>query len=150
MGALLELGWFLTLLAVGYGAGRILERRPGASFGRRERARSDVLAFTMRFPPKTTRAQHAFLVSGTVVVSSDYFKTFVAGLRRLVGGRFRGYESLLERARREALLRLKQQARERGSALVVCVRFESTAITRGRVPSIEVVAYGTALVPQPR
>lgn len=150
MGALIELGWFLTLLAVGYGVGRVLERRHYASIRRRERDLADVLAFTMRFPPKTTRPQDAFLVTGTVVVSSDYFKTFVAGLRRLVGGRFRGYESLFERARREALLRLKQQARERGASLVVSVRFESTSITRGSVPAFEVVAYGTALVSRPR
>jgi len=150
MGALLEIGLFVTLLALGYGVGRVLERRHYASIRRRERELADVLAFTMRFPPASTRAQDAFLVCGSVVVSSDYFKTFVAGLRGLVGGRFRGYESLLERARREALLRLKQDALARGARLVVCVRFESTSITSGRTPSIEVVAYGTALVPRPR
>jgi uncharacterized protein YbjQ (UPF0145 family) len=145
--SLLELGLFGTLLVVGFFAGSVIERRHFASIRRREQALADVLAFTMRFPPDPVTAQDAFLVTGTVVVSADYFKTFVARLRSLFGGRFTTYESLLERARREALLRLKADARNRGASLVVCVRFESTAITRGWAPSIEVLAFGTALIP---
>jgi uncharacterized protein YbjQ (UPF0145 family) len=47
-------------------------------------------------------------VSGSVVVSVDYFKRFLAGLRTLVGGRVTSYETLLDRARREAILRCKE------------------------------------------
>lgn len=147
MADLIQFGVFLSLLAVGFLAGRINEQRHYASIRRRERQYQDVLAFTFRFPPDRVSAQQAFLVSGTVVISADYFKAFVAGLRNLVGGRFRAYESLMERARREALLRLKAEARRRGARLVVCVRFESTTITRGWAPSIEVFAVGTALIP---
>jgi hypothetical protein len=53
----------------------------------------------------------------------------------------------MERARREALLRLKAEARRRGAKLVVCVRFETTTIATGWAPSMEVFAYGTALIP---
>ena len=144
---LIEIGVFIALLAIGYFAGRINERRHYASIRSREKQYQDILAFTFRFPPDRIAAQQAFLVTGTVVISADYFKTFVAGLRNLVGGRFRSFESLMERARREALLRLKAEARRRGARLVVCVRFESTTITRGWAPSIEVFAYGTALIP---
>jgi uncharacterized protein YbjQ (UPF0145 family) len=147
MNQFLELGVLVTLLAVGYFFGRIVERNHYASIRQREQQYRDVKAFMMRFPPDRVSAQEAFLVSGTVVVSADYFKTFVAGLRNLFGGRFRAYESLMERARREAILRLKAQARRRGASLVVCVRFETTSITSGWAPSIEVFAYGTALIP---
>lgn len=143
----LEPGVLLALLAVGFFAGRAIERRHYASIRAREKQYADVLAFMMRFPPDRVTAQQAFLVTGTVVVSADYFKSFVAGLRNLFGGRFRAYESLMERARREALLRLKAEARRRGARLVVCVRFETTTITSGWAPSIEVFAYGTALIP---
>ena len=88
-----------------------------------------------------------FLVHGAVVVSADYFKTFIAGLRNLFGGRFRSYETLMERARREALLRLKADARRKGAKTVICVRFETTSISTGWAPAMEVLAYGTALVP---
>jgi uncharacterized protein YbjQ (UPF0145 family) len=147
VGALLEIGIFLTLLALGFFVGRINERRHYASIRAREKQYQDVLAFTFRFPPDRITPQEVFLVTGTVVISADYFKTFVAGLRNLFGGRFRSYESLMERARREALLRLKAEARRRGAKLVICVRFESTTITAGVAPSIEVVAFGTALIP---
>lgn len=147
MGALIEIGVLLTLLAIGFFAGRVIERRHYESIRAREQQYQDVLAFTFRFPPDRTTPQEVFLVTGSVVISADYFKTFVAGLRNLFGGRFRAYESLMERARREALLRLKAEARRRGASLVVCVRFESTAITSGWAPSIEVLAFGTALIP---
>lgn len=144
---LIQLGVVVALLAVGFFAGRVIERSHYASIRRREREYQDVQAFAMRFPPDRVTPQQAFLVTGTVVVSADYFKSFVAGLRNLFGGRFRSYETLMERARREALLRLKAEARRRGARLVVCVRFETTSITSGWAPSMEVFAYGTALVP---
>ena len=147
MGAFFELALFLLLLATGYFIGRIIEQRHYASIRLRERRFRDVLAFPMRFAPDHVTPQRAFLVHGTVVVSADYFKTFVAGLRNLIGGRFRSYETLLERARREALLRLKEEARSKGARLVVCVRYETTSISSGWAPAIEVLAYGTALVP---
>ncbi len=144
----LELGIFAALLAVGFVAGSLIERNHYASIRKREHEQRDVLAFAMRFAPDRRSAQRAFLVHGTVVVSADYFKTFVAGLRNLFGGRMRSYETLMERARREALLRLKDDARRKGARLVICVRFQSTSISSGWAPAIEVFAYGTALVPK--
>lgn len=145
---LIELGLFVTLLVVGFFAGTIVEKRHYASIRKREREYADVLAFAVRFPPDRVTPQRAFLVHGTVVVSSDYFKTFVAGLRSLFGGRVRSYETLMERARREALLRLKQSARAQGAKLVICVRFETTTISTGGAASMEVFVYGTALIPE--
>jgi uncharacterized protein YbjQ (UPF0145 family) len=147
MAQFLDLALFALLLGLGYVVGRIIEQRHYASIRLRERRYRDVLAFPMRFAPDSVTPQQAFLVHGTVVVSADYFKTFVAGLRNLIGGRFRSYETLLERARREAVLRLKEEARAKGARLVVCVRFETTSISSGWAPAIEVLAYGTALIP---
>lgn len=142
---LINLALPVLLLAVGYFVGRLLERRHYASIRRRERELRSVVAITTRFVPEGVTAQGATLVSGGVVVSSDYFKTFVAGFRNLVGGRFRGFESLLERARREAILRMKQQAREHGSSLVIGARIHTTRVAGSQTPSVEVIAFGTAL-----
>lgn len=146
---MLDLIVFACLMTAGYTVGRIVEQRHYASIRKRERHYQDILAFPMRFPPDSVTPQDVHLVHGTVVVSADYFKTFVAGLRNLVGGRFRSYETLMERARREAMLRLKEAARRKGAKLVVCVRFETTTISTGWAPSMEIMAYGTALVPRP-
>jgi uncharacterized protein YbjQ (UPF0145 family) len=84
------------------------------------------------------------------VVSVDYFKRFLAQLRGLVGGRVRAYESLLDRARREAVLRMKEEAAQRGFDAVINVRLESTNIAaplrndKGTA-GVEVLAFGTAL-----
>lgn len=135
----------LLLVLVGYFVGQALERRHYASIRRRERELQSVLAFSTRYVPEGVAATNGRLVSGSVVVSSDYFKTFVAGFRNLVGGRFRGYETLLERARREAMLRLKAEAQRQGSRLVIGVRFHTTRVAGSTTPSVEVMAYGTAL-----
>ena len=135
----------LALLLLGYGAGRWLEKRHYRSIRQREQALRHVVALNTRYVPEGVAATGAVLVSGGVVISSDYFKTFVAGFRAFFGGRFRGYETLLERARREALLRLKAEAQAAGATLVIGVRFQSTTIAGSSTPSVEVLAFGTAL-----
>jgi uncharacterized protein YbjQ (UPF0145 family) len=128
-----------------YGAGRWQERRHFRSIRQREEALRHIVALNTRYVPEGVAAPGAQLVTGGVVVSSDYFKTFVAGFRAFFGGRFRGYETLLERARREALLRLKAEAQAAGATLVIGVRFQSTTIAGSSTPSVEVLAFGTAL-----
>ena len=145
--ALQSIGLWLPvlLMVVGYGVGRVIERRHYRSLRVRELALQQVVALNTRYVPAGVAATGATLVSGSVVISSDYFKTFVAGFRNVFGGHFRGYETLLERARREDLLRLKQQAQDAGATLVIGVRFHSTQVTGSTTPSVEVMAYGTAL-----
>jgi uncharacterized protein YbjQ (UPF0145 family) len=137
----------IGLLLVGYVVGQIIEKRHYVSIRKREKQLQSVVALTTRFPPAGVQASKHALVTGTIVISSDYFKTFVAGFRNLVGGRFKGYETLLDRARREALLRLKESAQAQGSALVIGVRYQTTQISGAQTPSMEVIAYGTALMP---
>lgn len=89
------------------------------------------------------------LVTGNVVISVDCFKRFVAALRNLFGGRVTAYETLLDRGRREALLRMKDQAETLGTGLVLNIKFETASISKGAgntIDCIEVLAYGTALI----
>jgi len=88
-------------------------------------------------------------VAGNVVISVDYFKRFLAGLRGLVGGRIKSYESLLDRARREAILRLKKDAMDHGYHAVVNVRLETSRMANARgkegTAGLEILAFGTGL-----
>ena len=64
----------------------------------------------------------------------------------VIGGPVKSHESLLDRARREAVLRLKERCA--GAHEIVNLRLETSAIstsTSGGIGAIEVVAYGTAL-----
>ncbi len=140
----------VTLLAFGYFFGRIAESRHYKSIIRREQEYRNVVAVASKIPPFGESLEASILVTGSVVISVDYFKRFLAGLRSLVGGRIVAYESLLDRARREALLRMKQEARKVGADKVFNIKLETASISknaRGGIGSIEVLAYGTALVP---
>lgn len=143
---------FLALIALGYGFGRAAETRHYRSIFKREQALLHVPAVTLRTVPDDLIPKRVELVSGSVVISVDYFKRFVAGLRNLVGGRLSSYETLLDRARREAVLRMKEQAVAAGACAIYNVRLETAAITnysgqRQSTAAVEVVAYGTAIIP---
>ena len=90
------------------------------------------------------------MVTGSIVISLDYFKRVIAGLRGLVGGRIKTYEPLLDRARREALLRMIEQARERGYDAIFNVRLETSRLANSTrdgngTAGVEMLAFGTAV-----
>jgi len=136
---------FALLLLIGFGFGQVNERRHYRSIIKREDELAGLAAIASRHPPADRRYQQ-HLVSGNVVVASDYFKSFLASLVNLFGGRVKSFESLLDRGRREALLRLKEQAHQHRATAVFNVKYETVRVG-GRVTTIEVLAYGTALVP---
>jgi uncharacterized protein YbjQ (UPF0145 family) len=146
----LEIGFPIALLLATYGIGAAVERRHFRLLRTREiRSRGMPVATILKLP-RDWDVTGSALVSGSAVVSLDYFKRFVAGLRLLFGGRVASYESLLDRARREALLRMKESAHEAGYRAVIGVRLETSQIaSRGRQGSgtagVEVLAFGTAL-----
>jgi len=147
----MDLITFLVLMLLGYGFGRLAERRHYASIIKRETSyRQEVLLIQSRTPPVCEQPPRSQLVTGNVVISVDYFKRFLAGLRGFFGGRIRSYESLVDRARREAILRMQEQAQQLGADKVINLKLETASISKGRkqkIGSVEVLAYGTALIP---
>jgi uncharacterized protein YbjQ (UPF0145 family) len=140
---------FLALLALGYGAGTWAERRHYRSITERELALIKLPAVTLKsvdIPEQRIRS--ARMVYGSAVISVDYFKRILAGLRNVFGGQVKSYESLLDRARREALLRMKEMAGD--ATVIVNVRIETSAIgkqsrRKKNIGCLEAMAYGTAL-----
>lgn len=140
---------FLSLLTVGYVFGRLAENRHFASIRKREAELQNVLTFSARLPPLTSPPMTPVLVGGNVVIAIDYFKMIAASLRGFLGGRVTAYETLLERARREAILRMKDAARQHGAEQIFNVKLETSSIGQGQGGgslSVEVYAYGTAMV----
>ena len=139
------------LLAVGFFAGRAAEKRHFRELAEIEASLRDILVFNERRLPADRAFASGTLVVGSVVIAEDYFKRIAAGLRGLVGGRITVYESLLDRGRREAIVRMKQEARDIGATMIMNVRLETASMSEdqsGRAPmfSAEFIAYGTALV----
>ena len=137
----------VVLVSLGYFFGKRAEKKHFKSIIEREELLNTLPALASRMPPQDG-AYDQVLVSGSVVIANDYFKTFVAGLRNLFGGKISTYESLLDRARREALLRMKEEAKRLNADLVFNVKYETANIsgqTSKKPPIIEAHAYGTAL-----
>jgi uncharacterized protein YbjQ (UPF0145 family) len=156
-----QIGVFVALIIVGFGFGRWAEYRHYADIRRRENAFRDLVVVTSKIVPPVevsdpqtggqplTSTPRTALVKGNVVISVDYFKRFVAFLRMLFGGRVHTFESLIDRGRREAILRMQQEARNAGGVAVFGMRFETSSVTKGSgrgMISVEVLAYGTALI----
>jgi len=150
MDFLINLGFALALLVGTYLTGSFLERRHFESIRRREEQYRSFPVVTFEAIPANWDVVSSELAAGNVVVSLDYFKRFLASLRALVGGRIRSYEPLLERARREALLRMVESARSRGYHAIVNVRLETSRLASARgngegTAGVEMLAFGTAL-----
>jgi uncharacterized protein YbjQ (UPF0145 family) len=136
-------------LALGYGFGRAAEVSHFKSIRKRELTLRHIPAIASKIPDPTLHPRQTQLVTGNVVISVDYFKRFIAGLRNLLGGRVTSYEALLDRARREAILRMKAEAQALGAKLVFNIKLETASISqgqRGAIGSVEVLAYGTAFI----
>ena len=146
---LIQLAVVLVLLAAGFSIGTLVERRHFRRLERREAALRHILVTDTRTLPPGCQRKPFGMVTGEVVVSADYFKTFAAQLKKIIGGELRTYETLMERARREALVRAMEAAQRMGANCVVNVRFATSIIgslqRHGRAAMVEMYAYGTAL-----
>ena len=144
---LINVGIPAVLIVAAFFIGSWIERRHFRRIRKREDELGDILAFAIRRAPHDLVLSTPHLVTGSAVISVDYFKQFAAGLRGIVGGRIGSYESLFERARREAIVRMKETARREGSNIVLNVKLDTTRIyagAGGSTVSVEAVAYGTA------
>jgi len=124
------------------------EKKHYKSIIKRELLTNTLPVIASKFPPEDAHYQQQ-LIAGSVVIASDYFKSFTAGLINIFGGRVTPFESLLDRARREAILRMKLEGQQLNADYIFNVKLETTRIATGRVGAIEVLAYGTALIAQP-
>jgi uncharacterized protein YbjQ (UPF0145 family) len=139
---------FIILLGLGYGAGKLNEKKHYRTIVDRERAYLHLPAFTTKsLPSSDERIISAKLVYGSAVISADYFKRFLAGLRNIFGGTVTSYQSLMDRARRESLLRMKEMAID--ASMIINVRIETSTIgktsSKNNAACLEAIAYGTAL-----
>lgn len=135
-----ELLLFLILLAVGYVFGSAEEKRHYNDLLKRERKlrirmRGDALG-AENFARST-------LVTGSVVIGSDYFRLTLASFLNLFGGRLASQARLLDRARREAVLRMVERAQAMGAVEVVNIHLSTAKLRAG---CAEVMAYGTAVM----
>ncbi|MDP7524312.1 MAG: heavy metal-binding domain-containing protein [Arenicellales bacterium] len=139
----------IVLIGLGYVVGSIAEKKHYRSIISRE-------AQLLHIPTVSVKNMieggvdiiDARMVQGSVVISIDHFKRILASLRNIFGGKVTAYESLVDRARREAILRMKEKSPN--ADIVLNTRIETSTIGRSAnnrksIGSIEAMAYGTAV-----
>ena len=136
-------------IIVGCLVGTSNEKRHYRSIIQREAESAHIAIHNINCGTNYPDATNCKLVMGNAVISTDYFKKILAFLRNLLGGNVPTYESLIDRARREAILRMVAQAP--GANCVTQVRVETFSIGGGNanaknaIGGVEAHAYGTAI-----
>ena len=82
------------------------------------------------------------MVKGTVVMSKNIGKDFMAGMKTLVGGELVGYTEMLNEARKIAVKCMVDEAEALNADAVLNIRYGSSSLMQG---AAEVLAYGTAV-----
>lgn len=136
----------VLLFVIAWFTGRTIESSHYKDIYQREARFAKITCLNGRRVPEGESIAYARLALGSVVISIDHFKRFLAGLRKIFGGEIKAYSSLIDRARREAILRMKEQSPN--ADLFLNVRLETATISSGKkkqMGTVEVVAYGTAI-----
>ena len=136
----------LFLLLLGFVAGKLAEWKHYRSIREREglTLRVPVVSFKTLDDPRPVR--DARLAVGSVVVSADYYKRFLMAFRKIFGGEVLSYSPVIDRGRREAILRMKESCPD--ADLFLNCRLATSSITnsQGRdIGRVEVIAYATAV-----
>ena len=141
--------FIIVLLAFTYATGCIIEKNHYKKIKQREIAlfRQPNITFSAKDWKIDKRVRKVELVTGEVVISGDYFKNFVANLKNIFGGRLTTFESVLDRGRREEILRMSEKARY--ANYIINTRIESVMLndtySKDSVPQCAIIAYGTAI-----
>ena len=150
IGMFVNFGLPILILIFAYFIGSRIEKKHFEDIRRREADARNFPVVSFRTLPEDWNVGSSTLVVGNIVISLDYFKRVIASLKGLVGGRIKTYEPLLDRARREAMLRMIESARSQGYDAVINVRLETSRLANARrdgkgIAGVEMFAYGTAI-----
>ncbi len=136
----------IFLIMVGYLAGRYAENSHFKSIRRREAQCAGIPVTTTKTFAHEKPVVETQLCVGSVVISIDYYKRFLAQLRNIFGGEVTAYSSLIDRGRREAILRMKEQCPD--ADMYVNLRLETATMFKGNqksTGSVEMLCYATAV-----
>lgn len=139
----------IACLVVCYFTGNIIEKNHYKKIKAMENAlyKSPCLTYGKSFA-RDTKIKNSFLVSSSVVIGCDYFKSFLAGLKNFFGGNVSAYESVLDRGRREAILRIRKYAKENSAHAIINTKIETVMLDplgATQNPKVCITAYGTAI-----
>ena len=139
----------ITLLVICFFVGHHMEETHYKSIKSREKKfyKNACIGYSKEYL-KDAKIKNSFLVSSSVVVGCDYFKTFLAGILNFFGGNLSVYESVMDRGRREAILRMQEQAFSQRANKIINVKVDTIILASensNAAPIVCVTSYGTAV-----
>lgn len=146
----------LVMLAFAWSMGVWITRRHETDLAQRE------LAVAHIYVHNTGRLQDAVLgphppvmVTSEVTLGVDHFRGFLGQWKSLFGGQVRSYQMVLDRARREVVMRMLEQTHALGYNALANVRIDfadisGSALRRRKAADISVLASGTAYYVAPK
>lgn len=143
-----ELIYFIILILCGFFFGRWKEAKHYKSIKNREKQYLTKPLIPTKHILNKENIQHSELAVGSVVISVDYFKTIISSIQTLFGGEVHSMSSLVDRGRREAMLRMVESMPSADA--YYNVKIETSSISKSsnsqnNVTTVEVMAYGTAV-----
>ncbi len=153
---LFVVGLPVFMLAFAWAMGVWVTRRHEADLAQRELAVAHILIHNSgRLQDATTGPHPPMMITSEVTLGVDHFRGFLGQWKSLFGGQVRSYQMVLDRARREVVMRMLEQANEMGYTALANLRIDfadisGSALTRRKAADISVLATGTAYFVAPK
>lgn len=138
---------FLILISAWYIFWTIWEKRHFKKIIKEEKELREIIVISNR-DAKDLDVSWNHLFMSNIVISIDFFKKFISGFVHFFGWEMWSYESLLDRARRDTIVKIKRQALDSWYNAIANLRLETSSISKWanwQIWSVEVLAYATAL-----
>ncbi|ERN51371.1 heavy metal-binding domain-containing protein [Alkalihalophilus marmarensis] len=81
-------------------------------------------------------------VKGGTIQTKHIGRDITAGLKGIVGGEIKGYNEMMDEARKLAIHRMVDEAKKKGANAIVGMRLQSSTVMGS---AAEIIAYGTAV-----
>lgn len=142
---------FAAFLAVSFAGGLAAEKMHINSIKKREKNFMEMSAVTIeKSLDKEAYPGKVYLITAGCVMSPGFVRRIPAMIKTFFGGRIGFYESLVERGRKEVILRVKEEAIKAGCGIIINLRIETSFLDPGAEQKsgsgcVELMAYGTAV-----
>ncbi|MBD8067762.1 YbjQ family protein [Bacillus sp. PS06] len=101
-----------------------------------------MIIVTTEFVPGKEIQELKGFVRGSTVQSKNIGRDLMAGLKTIVGGEIKEYTDMMEQARKQAIGRMVDDAKNKGANAIICMRLETSSVMTN---ASEIIAYGTAV-----
>jgi len=137
-----------AILGIAWGGSWFIIHRHEQDLAKREPAVAHIFCHDLKSMDAMLGQRPPGIVMSEVTLGIDHFRGFLGQLKGILGGQINSYQVVLERARREVLTRLKEQAASLGYDAIANIRLDTADIsgqanTRTKASYVTVVITGT-------